>query len=139
MEMKQAKTARRKYESSSPFRAHETVRRFLDLTRSFRQSGGLPEDPPEPDGQGGEGSDDKEELISDSPSHATEREIVESRALLRTKLEPIPQAYSRVSLMEEQLLVDAWSFGLLIKRICLNGQVWHFKSDRRKSAKGLRI
>ena len=55
--------------------------------RGLRVAKGFPGGPPDPNDQGGEGSDDdEEELISESPSHASEREIVDSRALLHTKL-----------------------------------------------------
>ena len=62
-------------------------------SRGLRVGKGFPGGPPDPIDQGGEGSDDdEEELISESPSHASEREIVDSRALLHTKLEVVPQS-----------------------------------------------
>ena len=62
-------------------------------SRGLRVGKGFPGGPPDPIDQGGDGSDDdEEELISESPSQASEREIVDSRALLHTKLEVVPQS-----------------------------------------------
>ena len=52
-ETSQNNVAHRHDLSSPAFRAHETVRKFSDWLRSFRQSGGVPGGPPEPDDQGG--------------------------------------------------------------------------------------
>ena len=77
-------------------RSHEAVVHSTSppagTLRGLRVAKGFPGGPPDPNDQRGEGSDDdEEELISESPSHASEREIVDSRALLRTKLEVVPQ------------------------------------------------